>query len=90
MTIYKSQTFSTGGIGYNYKLHPKVAQKVREAFFSFELDKPHGTPTSMSFFEDRFEQSADLQVMFMPITYKEHFAVIRMIDKALGTSHDCQ
>ena len=90
MTIYKSPTFPRSSIGYNYNLHPKVAQKVREAFFSFEFEKPDGTPTSMSFFKHRVEQSADLQLMFMPITYKEHFAVIRMIDKALGTSHDCK
>jgi phosphonate transport system substrate-binding protein len=85
MTIYKSQTFPNGGIGYVHNLHPDLAQKVRKAFFTFNWDKPDGTPTSL---KAEFEKSN--RVKFIPITHKEHFAVMRMIDKANGVSYDCK
>ena len=84
-TIYESQTFPYGGKGYVYNLHPDLAQKVREAFFTFDWDKPDGTPTSLKV---EFEKSN--QGKFIPITYKEHFEVIRMIDKVNGVSYDCK
>jgi phosphonate transport system substrate-binding protein len=84
VSIYKSQTFPTAGFGYAHNLHPDLAQKVREAFSSFEWDKPDGSPTSVKALLNRGESQ------FVPITYKEHWAVIRTIDKANGVSYDCK
>ena len=85
ITIYKSQTFPTTGFGYVHNLHPDVAKKVQEAFSSFEWDKPDGTPTSLKV---EFEKSNEGQ--FLPITYQEHWAVIRTIDKANNVSYACK
>jgi phosphonate transport system substrate-binding protein len=85
ITIYKSQTFPTTGFGYVHNLHPDVAKKVQEAFSSFEWDKPDGTPTSLKV---EFEKSNEGQ--FLPITYQEHWAVIRTIDKANNVSYSCK
>ncbi len=76
-TIYKSETFPTTGYGYVYNLDPELAEKVREAFFSFDW-----AGTSL---EAEFSKSGEAQ--FIPITYKEYWGVIREIDKALGVTY---
>ncbi|MCB1807045.1 MAG: phosphate/phosphite/phosphonate ABC transporter substrate-binding protein, partial [Candidatus Competibacteraceae bacterium] len=68
VTIYKSQTFPTTGFGHVYNLKPELAEKVREAFFSFQWDKPDGTPTSL-----KVEFSKSEEGQFIPITYQEHW-----------------
>ncbi|WP_443092848.1 phosphate/phosphite/phosphonate ABC transporter substrate-binding protein [Candidatus Chloroploca mongolica] len=73
-TIYTSDTFPTTGYGHVYNLDPALAEKVREAFFSFEW--------AGSSLEEEFSKSGEAQ--FIPITYKEYWAVIREIDAALG------
>ena len=85
ITIYKSQTFPTTGFGHVYNLKPELAEKVKEAFFSFNWDKPDGTPTSLKV---EFEKSNEGQ--FIPITYKSHWDVIRKIDAANGVSYACE
>jgi phosphonate transport system substrate-binding protein len=85
LTIYQSKTFPNTGIGYVYNLHPDLKQKVREAFFSFEWDKPDGTPTSL-----KVEFGKSNHDSFMSITFKEHWAIIRTIDQANEVSYDCQ
>ncbi len=85
ITIYKSQTFPTTGFGHVYNLDPTLAAKVRDAFFSFEWDRPDGTPTTL---KEEFSKSNEGQ--FIPITYQEHWAVIRTIDKANGVSYACK
>jgi phosphonate transport system substrate-binding protein len=85
ITIYKSQTFPTTGFGHAHNLKPDLAKKVREAFSSFPWDKPDGTPTSLKV---EFEKSNEGQ--FIPITYQEHWAVIRTIDKANNVSYACR
>ncbi|TVR42538.1 MAG: phosphate/phosphite/phosphonate ABC transporter substrate-binding protein [Planctomycetota bacterium] len=77
-TIYKSQSFPTSAYGYVYNLHPDVAAKVREAFFTFNWE---GTNLYKEFSPQR-------QTSFIPITYKEHWAVIRQIDEALGVKYE--
>ena len=85
ITIYKSQTFPTTGFGHVHNLHPDIAKKVREAFSSFPWDKPDGKPSSLKV---EFEKSNEGQ--FIPITYQEHWAVIRTIDKANNVSYACK
>lgn len=78
-TIYKSQTFPTTSYGYVYNLKPALAAKVKEAFSSYQW--------AGSKLEAEFKNSGEAQ--FIPITYKEHWNVVRKIDKALDVSYNC-
>ncbi|MGB3720156.1 MAG: phosphate/phosphite/phosphonate ABC transporter substrate-binding protein [Hyphomicrobiaceae bacterium] len=64
--IYKSELFPTSSFAYAHDLHPDLVAKIKEAFFSFRY-----TPEMLKAFE-----GAD---RFFPITYKEHWAVVRKI-----------
>lgn len=81
-SIYKSQTFPTTGYGHAYNLKPELAAKVREAFFTFNWE---GTALLKE-----FEKSSPPQQKFMPITYKEHWKVVREIDAAMNVSYACK
>ena len=81
-TIYKSQTFPTTGYGHVYNLKPELAAKVREAFFTFNWE---GTALLKE-----FEKSSPPQEKFMPITYKQHWQVVRDIDAAMNVSYACK
>jgi phosphonate transport system substrate-binding protein len=70
--LYKSQTFPTTGYGYAYNLTPELQQKIRESFETFEWE---GTTL-----KEEFEKNGEGQ--FIPITYQEHWDVIRTIDAA--------
>jgi phosphonate transport system substrate-binding protein len=77
-SIYKSQTFPTTGYGYVFNLKPELAEKVKQAFFTYPWE---GSPLKAEFkTEDKF----------MPITYKEHWDVIRKVDAATGVSYACK
>lgn len=80
VTIYKSQTFPTTGYGVVYNLHPELQKKIQDAFFSF--------PWEGSALKEEFKNSGEAK--FIPITYKEHWAVVRTIDKAMGVTYDCR
>ncbi|MFN3350356.1 phosphate/phosphite/phosphonate ABC transporter substrate-binding protein [Pseudorhodoplanes sp.] len=82
VSIYKSQTFPTTGYGYVYNLKPELAEKVKEAFFSFPWDG--------SELQKEFGSAEPPQQKFMPITYKEHWQVVRDIDAAMGVKYDCK
>jgi len=77
--IYTSQTFPTTGYGLVYNLHPDLQAEIREAFFSF--------PWEGSALEEEFSRSGESQ--FIPISFQEHWAVIRQIDAALDVSYTC-
>lgn len=78
-TLYTSQTFPTTGYGHVYNLHPELAKKVQEAFFSYNWEG--------SALKDEFANSGESQ--FIPITFKEHWAVIRTIDEANDVTYTC-
>lgn len=82
VTIYKSQTFPTTGYGYVYNLKPELAEKVKEAFRTFKWE---GTALLKE-----FQASEPPQEAFIPITFKDHWAVIRQIDEAMGVSYTCK
>ncbi|MEX2407623.1 MAG: phosphate/phosphite/phosphonate ABC transporter substrate-binding protein, partial [Rhodovibrionaceae bacterium] len=67
VSIYKSQTFPTTGYGTVYNLTPELQEKIQEAFFSFEWEG--------SKLIEEFEKSGEAQ--FIPITFKEHWEVVR-------------
>jgi phosphonate transport system substrate-binding protein len=77
-SIYKSQTFPTSGYGHVYNLKPELAAKVKEAFFSF------------SWADSELKKEFKEEDKFVPITYKQHWDVIRKIDKASDVSYTCK
>jgi phosphonate transport system substrate-binding protein len=80
VSLYKSQTFPTTGYGIVYNLTPELQKKIQDAFFTF--------PWEGSSLKEEFEKSGEGQ--FIPITFKEDWAVIRKIDEANGVSYSCQ
>ncbi len=82
VSLFKSQTFPTTGYGHVYNLKPELAAKVKEAFFSF--------PWEGSELLKEFGVAEPPQQKFMPITYKEHWQIVRDIDDAMGIKYDCR
>lgn len=78
--LYTSQTFPTTGFGTAYNLTPELQEKIQNAFYNFDWE---GT-TLQTEFSKSGEES------FIPITFKENWAVIRQIDEANGVSYACQ
>ena len=78
--IYKSGTFPTTGYGHVYNLKPELAEKVKQAFFSFKWED--------SALKAEFEKSGEAK--FIPITYKQHWEVVRAIDSAMGVKYTCK
>lgn len=81
VSIYKSQSFPTTGYGYVYNLKPELAEKVKAAFFNFKWE---GTGLAKE-----FNPVNPPQEKFMPISYKDHWKVVRDIDAAMNVSYDC-
>ncbi|MDP2412267.1 MAG: phosphate/phosphite/phosphonate ABC transporter substrate-binding protein [Pseudolabrys sp.] len=81
-SIYTSATFPTTGYGYVYNLKPELVAKIKDAFFSFNWEG--------SLLLNEFKNSEPPQEKFLPITFKEHWAVVRQIDQALGVSYACK
>ncbi len=80
VTVYKSGTFPTAGFGLAYNLEPGLASKIREGFFSF--------PWAGSALAKEF---AVLEVSkFMPISYRDDWAVVRKIDVAMNVRYACK
>ena len=77
-TVYRSQTFPTTGYGHAHNLHPEVAAKIKQAFFTF--------PWAGSDLQEEFKAEA----RFISIEHKSDWAVIRQIDAANGVSYDCK
>ena len=77
-SIYKSETFPTTGYGHVYNLNPKLVEKIKEAFFSFQWE---GSALKQEF------QKED---KFIPIDYKKDWAVLRKIDEATGVKYTCK
>jgi phosphonate transport system substrate-binding protein len=77
--IYTSETFPTTAYGTAHNLVPELQEKIQEAFFSYDWE---GTPL-----QAEFANSGEAQ--FIPITYEEHWSVIRTIAEANGVTYDC-
>ena len=78
-TVYKSQTFPTTGYGYAYNLDPAVAEKIKQAFFTFDWN---GTTLA-----GEFGKQAD---GFVAIYHKQDWDVIRKIDAANEVTYTCK
>lgn len=71
--IWESKLFPTTSYGYVYNLKPELAQKIVDAFLSFDWK---GTGL-----EKEFGKQAD---RFIPITYQDNWSDIRTIQKTNG------
>ena len=69
--IWESDRFPTTSYGYVYNLKPDLAKKIVDAFLSFDWT---GTALEKEFKANAFNK-------FIPITYKDQWAVIRTIQK---------
>jgi phosphonate transport system substrate-binding protein len=79
VTVYKSETFPTAAFGLAHNLDPKLAAKIREAFFSF--------PWTGSGLEKEFSSLGVSK--FLPITYKKDWGPVRRIDAAMNVKYTC-
>ena len=77
-SIYKSETFPTSGYGYAHNLDPQLAEKIKEAFFSFPWEG------------SALKQEFKTEDKFIPIEYKKDWSVIRKIDAANGVKYTCK
>lgn len=75
--LYRSETFPTTAFGISSRLDSGLADRIVEAFFTFPWE---GSALAAEFVEEKF----------VPITYEEHWDVIRRIDVASGTSWSCR
>ncbi|MFI3905504.1 phosphate/phosphite/phosphonate ABC transporter substrate-binding protein [Ochrobactrum sp. S1502_03] len=82
VSIFKSQTFPTTGYGVAHNLTPELQEKIKDAFFTYNWDG--------SALLKEFGTSEPPQEAFIPISFKEHWAVIRQIDDANGVSYACK
>ncbi|MBU2099570.1 MAG: phosphate/phosphite/phosphonate ABC transporter substrate-binding protein, partial [Gammaproteobacteria bacterium] len=78
-SIYKSLTFPTTAYGVSHNLSPELSAKIKEAFFSFDWE---GSALQREFADAGMAQ-------FIPISYQEHWRVIREIDEANNTIYNC-
>lgn len=77
-TVYKSETFPTTGYGVAHNLNPKLVEKIKEGFFTFNWEG--------SALQTEFKGNDK----FAPITYKKDWNVIRKIDAASGVKYSCK
>lgn len=76
--IYTSETFPTTGFGVAHNLTPELEEAIRDTFFSFDWE---GTGLAEEFSE------AD---SFVPISYEDHWSVIRKIDDKFQADYSCK
>ncbi len=76
--LYQSETFPTTAFGTAYNLTPELSEAIAEAFLSFDWA---GTLLATEF--------PDAST-FLPITYKEHWETIRLVDSAFEEGYSCR
>ncbi|MEP3329009.1 phosphate/phosphite/phosphonate ABC transporter substrate-binding protein [Sedimentitalea sp.] len=76
--VWESDPFPTTSYGVAHDLTPELKDKIKEAFFSFDFE---GTALG-----DEFAGVSK----FVPITYKDQWAVIRQIQSANGVEYTPQ
>ena len=81
-TIYTSDPFPTTAYGHANTLAPPLAAKIREAFATFKWEG--------SGLQREFAKNQPPVGTFMPISYRQHWTVIRQIDEATGARYTCR
>jgi phosphonate transport system substrate-binding protein len=69
--IYRSQTFPTSSFAYAHDLEPKLRDTMLKCFYDFRLTA-------------EMQKAFDGADRFYPITYKEHWAVVRQVAECSG------
>lgn len=75
--IYASAPFPRAAMGYAHDLQPDLAQQITDTLLGFQL-----TQTTVA--EEFKGQDID---GFATLSYKDHFALVRLIDDAVGFQH---
>lgn len=70
--LYESEVFPTNGYVHAHDLKPELASKVRECFFNYP-------------FPPELQKEFNGEDRFVPITYKEKWAVVREVADKTGT-----
>ena len=69
--IYRSQTFPTSSFAYAHDLEPKLRDTMLKCFYDYR-------------FPPEMQKAFDGADRFFPITYKEHWAVVRQVAEGSG------
>jgi phosphonate transport system substrate-binding protein len=80
--IYKSATFPTTAYGFVHNLKPELQEKIKQGFFTFHWEG--------SELGKEFSKSEPPGEQFIPITYKQHWEVVRDVDKAMDIKYECR
>jgi phosphonate transport system substrate-binding protein len=79
-SIYTSPSFPNAGLGYAHNLKPALAAKLKAAILSFDAA---GTELS-----SYFPAGATGPMHFLPVNYKEDWALVRSTDNAIGFKYE--
>jgi phosphonate transport system substrate-binding protein len=69
--IYRSEKFPTSSFAYAHDLDPALRDKLLKCFYDYR-------------FPDEMKKAFDGADRFFPITYKEHWAVVRQVSESSG------
>src|SRR5918994_1668583 len=69
--IYRSQTFPTSSFAYAHDLEPKLRDTLLRCFYDYR-------------FTGEMQKAFDGADRFFPITYKEHWAIVRQVAEGSG------
>ena len=81
-TVFASDSFPSTAYGHVYNLKPELAKKIEEAFFTF--------PWEGSALFNEFKNNDPPVDHFLKITYKQHWQIVRDVDKAMNVSYACK
>ena len=81
-SIFASESFPTTAYGYVHNLKPELAKKVQEAFFTFAWEG--------SALHNEFKNNDPPVDHFLPITYKQHWQIVRDVDRAMNVAYACK
>lgn len=70
--LYKSEVFPTNGYAHAHDLKPELAAKIRQCFFNYP-------------FPPELQKEFNGEDRFVPVTYKEKWAVVREVAEKSGT-----
>jgi len=81
-SLFASESFPSSAYGAAHNLKPELAKKIREAFFTFSWEG--------SALLNEFKNNDPPVDSFLPITYKQHWKIIRDIDTTMNVSYACK
>ena len=76
--IFKSADFPSAAIGHAHNLKPELATKIKDTLLGFKFT---GSSAQRHF-------ASSNQTQFVPVNYKNDWALVRLIDDTLGQPHE--